>query len=700
MDIIFLLTWSLFYANDLFIKIRGRTVFFRETISKNSKLAILQLVENIRTPKGPRQRLVVSLGTQLNIPKEKRKQVAHIVKERLSAQESLFDTDSQLIDYADKVVKKIQLEGKWNSTREQVCKFEKETKDKNTAEVFIDDVQHGYDRELGPVLIGHHFWELLNFPTILEGCGFNKRQIQTAEISLLNRLIAQDSEHSIISWIKTVAVEDIVDLNMRQYGSRYGDDRFYRISDKLLKNQDDIEANLYQREKDLFSLEDSIFLYDLTNTYFEGICAKNPKAEHNGNQKEKRTDCPQVVIAVVLDGEGFIRHHRMFNGKMTDVNSLEKIVIKLEDDFKDKPMPTIIFDRGMVSNNNLQFLKRHNNLKYIIMCRPNEELLFVEDFQNEEFSLLEGRNSPSKTNVEILLKEVDDTLYLLCKSDRRKAKETAMRNKVEEKLEAELTNLSNQIQNGRENNPVAIERRIGRLKERHSKVAKYFEIQYQHREFCYTIPAGIKLPKRLENSLEKLKEKADNNKISFPALKKTLAEREQKYPSEYSKINIHLKKPSLTWNTIDEIENKERALDGNYLLKTNRTDLKQAEIWNLYIMLTRVENAFRDLKSYLGLRPNNHQKEERVDGHIFISILAYHLLHSIEYTLRQTGDHSRWATIKRLVSTHNYATIQLPTVNGTVINVRKAGIPEGIHINIYRKLGINYKRLPTKKILA
>ena len=90
-------------------------------------------------------------------------------------QQSLFEYDSQLIAYADKIVKKIQTEGKWNSVRERVCRFKKTIKDKSTAEIFIDDVQHGYDRELGPVLIGHCFWERLNFSTILADCGFNKR---------------------------------------------------------------------------------------------------------------------------------------------------------------------------------------------------------------------------------------------------------------------------------------------------------------------------------------------------------------------------------------------------------------------------------------------------------------------------------------------------------------------------------------------
>jgi hypothetical protein len=262
------------------------------------------------------------LGTKLLIPKEKRSYVARIVKERLTGEQSLLINDPELIAFADKVVKRIQTEGKWRSARKQVCKINEDAGDAATAEIFVDDVQHGYGRVLGPVLIGHSFWNQLNFPAILKDCGFSDSQLKNAEISVLNRLIAQDSEHSIVPWMKTVAIDDILGIDTR----KYSDDRFYRISDTLLKNQEYIEEGLYDRERNLFNLQDSIFLYDLTNTYFEGMSAQNPKAEYNGNQKEKRTDCPQVVVALVINQDGFIRRHRMFNGKMTDVKSLGKIL--------------------------------------------------------------------------------------------------------------------------------------------------------------------------------------------------------------------------------------------------------------------------------------------------------------------------------------------------------------------------------------
>jgi len=361
-------------------------------------------------------------------------------------------------------------------------------------------------------------------------------------------------------------------------------------------------------------------------------------------------------------------------------------------------MPTIVFDRGMVTEENIELLKNYENLKYIVMCRSNEEEQFIGAFQKEKFHIVEGRDQKKK--VEVMIKPETDIVYLLCKSEGRKSKEQAMRNNREKKLEKELTNLQSQIQKGRENIPAKIEQRIGRINERFGKVSQYYLITYTHREFSYTLPEDPKISKRVSNSLAKLAEKANNNTISFPALEKKLVIMQEKYPAEFDKIKIHLTAPALNWGPIEEIREKEAGLDGNYLLKTNRTDLIADEIWKLYIILTRIENAFRDLKSYLGLRPNYHHKEDRVDGHIFISILAYHLLHSIEYMLRSKGVNSRWTTIKRVVSTHNYSTIQLPTTAGPVINMRKPGRPEGIHMEIYDKLDVGYNHLPVRRNLA
>ncbi|MBU4304276.1 MAG: hypothetical protein KJ893_01405 [Candidatus Omnitrophica bacterium] len=248
-------------------------MFLREKNSKNSKLPVLQLVENVRQGDKVSQRVIVSLGTNLSVSKEIRKQVSRAVKQRLLGQTSFFD-DPQLTVIVDRIIKKIQTDGKWDSTRKQVQRFKQETKDDpQTAEVFVDDVEHGYGRILGPLLIGHTFWNRLGLPEILSSCSFSDPQIKTAEISVLNRLIAQDSEHAIPSWIKTAAVEDLI----IDKAEDYGDDRFHHISDRLLKNQKKIEEALYEREDNLFNLNSAIYLYDLTNTILRDYAKAIPK---------------------------------------------------------------------------------------------------------------------------------------------------------------------------------------------------------------------------------------------------------------------------------------------------------------------------------------------------------------------------------------------------------------------------------------
>jgi transposase len=305
-----------------------------------------------------------------------------------------------------------------------------------------------------------------------------------------------------------------------------------------------------------------------------------------------------------------------------------------------------------------------------------------------------------ESKVEILLKKEGAISYLLCKSQGRYAKENAMRSKREKKLEEELTSLKESIRTGKRKDPADVERMIGRKKEKYCQVAKYYTITFEQQHFDFSLPDGEEFPKRLINSLNKLKTKVNTYEISSLKMKSCLEKLANTYQSHFPKIKTQIKEPLLSWNPIDELEASARALDGNYLLKTNRDDLSEEKIWNMYIMLTGVENAFRNFKSNLGLRPNRHHLEDRVDGHIFITILAYHLLHAIEFTLCKKNDHTSWPTIKRVLSSHTYSTITLPTVEGPVINLRKAGIPEDIHQKIYAKLGVNYSNLPVAKTIA
>jgi hypothetical protein len=138
-------------------------------------------------------------------------------------------------------------------------------------------------------------------------------------------------------------------------------------------------------------------------------------------------------------------------------------------------------------------------------------------------------------------------------------------------------------------------------------------------------------------------------------------------------------------------------LFGCYVLRTDERTLNQHQLWQLYISLTQAEDGFKALKTDLGLRPNPHQKEERVDAHVFICVLAYHLLRNILWTLEQKGDYRDWETLKRVLRTHCYTTILPPTRSGQTYRIRKAGQPEECQKAIYRDMGIAWAKLPCNR---
>ena len=141
-----------------------------------------------------------------------------------------------------------------------------------------------------------------------------------------------------------------------------------------------------------------------------------------------------------------------------------------------------------------------------------------------------------------------------------------------------------------------------------------------------------------------------------------------------------------------EIE-QHRQLFGCYVLRTDRQDFEAEELWRVYIGLTQAEEGFRALKTDLGLRPNFHQKEHRVDGHIFITVIAFHLWRWIRHKLDCAGDNRDWVSVRRILRTHCYATLIVPCEKDRVYHIRKPGRPEEEQRQIYQSLGVNFSNL-------
>jgi len=139
-------------------------------------------------------------------------------------------------------------------------------------------------------------------------------------------------------------------------------------------------------------------------------------------------------------------------------------------------------------------------------------------------------------------------------------------------------------------------------------------------------------------------------------------------------------------------------LDGSYVLKTDRSDLSADEAWRIYTLLSRAENAFRSMKSPLAERPIFHQIERRVETHIFLCVLAYHLLVAIEKTLLDQGVHTSWATVRETLKTHQVCTVVLPTDRGSVLRIRQGSTPEPEHKALYKRLKVPEQIIRAKKI--
>ena len=573
------------------------------------------LVESVQTRKGPRQRTICSLGSLEPGPVEEWLGLAHKLESALRGQGSLPESSNQIESWAEKARK----------TRSR----SDGDRSGSIITVATDNIDMEQAREAGPEHVGHQLWRQLGMNPILQSAGLSQRACVLTEVMTLNRLIAPSSEHAMPDWIRRTALTDILGQDF----SKLEDEALYRNLDRLHPNREHIERQLAEKEKTLFNLDDSVYLYDLTSTYFEGQAKANPQAKR-GYSRDQRPDCKQVVVGLVVDGDGFPKAHEIFDGNMQDRRSLDQMLDVLEKRTGKRLGATVIVDRGMAFDENLEQIRKRG-LHYLTAGLQAERNPWLDELENdtgwEEIHRTPSPRNPfqKKTRVEIKRQQKGDVVYILCRSEGRQEKDRAIREKQETKLIADLTKLQQRVAKGRLKDENKIQRSIGRLQERYPRVARYYEIAYDG---------------------------DDKN---------------------------------LFWKELAHKKDTAKKLDGSYVLKTDRQDLTADEIWRTYILLTRVEDAFRNIKSPLMERPIFHHLKHRTQTHIFLCVLAYHLLTAVEHRFLQAGIHTSWATIRDQLRTHQVVTIVLPEDrNGRVLKIRKATVPEPEHRHIYATLRI------------
>jgi len=592
----------------------------------------LHLVENIRTEHGPRQKLILNLGA-IDIDPSQYQALAQRIEERLSGTLSFWEYDSIIENYADEAARKIfrKQSRKLPETAGQPGNPEKPPDEKDDNH----KIEADQCRSIGPEYVCHSIWRELMLDNFFLRQGLPQTILPILETTVIGRLCDPGSELHTFNWAhnRSAILELLDNPQHTSLGS------FYRSTDRLLELQTQLERHLVEKETKLFSLTDKYIFFDLTNSYFEGKCADNPKAQF-GRSKEKRSDCRLVALGLAVDERGFAKGSRFFNGNRSEPTTLTEMVDVLE---KSIGFPaekrTVIMDAGLATEGNIAAVKERG-YSYIVVHRGGAPA----GIDYEDLRTIRGQKG-SDIHIEVKRFECEGEAYVLCRSEQKRKKEAAMRSRIEllftqrlEHLKAGLTKTGKQLKRY-----AKVLETIGRIKEKYPAIAKLYDIEVQ--------PEAGNLA-----------------------------------------LNTNLRAIDLKWQ---RKENHVQALreEGCYFLRTDRLDLQDEEIWELYIMLRRIEYSFLCMKSHLGLRPNFHQLENRVDAHMFVSVLAYHILQIVEQRLSDQDDYRKWETVKQVLSTHQRLTVSLPNASGGIRKIRLNTTPEPGQRQIYQKLGLSTEPL-------
>jgi len=439
------------------------------------------------------------------------------------------------------------------------------------------------------------------------------------EVLVAGRLIDPGSEwHLHRHWYANTAMGDL----LGEDDAIAAKDKLYRTLDLLLEHKEKLFDHLTAKWKDLFGVKYEVLLYDLTSTYFES----DPPEEKTGLRRfgysrDKRSDCVQVVIALIVTPEGFPLAYDVLPGNTTDKTTLRDFLKKIRDQYGEAERIWIM-DRGIPTEEVLEEMRKSEPPVYYLVGTPKGRLSGLE----KELAQRSWENVREGVKVKLLPQSGE--LYVLAQSRDRIAKERSMRRRQLKKL-------------------------WKRLKELQAMGVKRDDLLIKLGQAKSDSPAGWRLVE-VEVSAE--------GKLTYSLRKKKLREA--------------------------------RRREGRYLLRSNLCDKDPAVLWQLYMLLTQIEEAFRNLKGDLSVRPIYHQLDNRIEAHIFVAFLAYCLHVTLRHRLRK---HAPGLTPRAAIE--KLATIQMldayfPTTDGRCLIFARYTQPEKDHRMLLDLLGL---QLPAQK---
>lgn len=439
-------------------------MFIRRSATRNTLTGesyfTYRLVHSERVGRKVRQTTLLNLGREFAVPQEDWPVLCLRLEQLISAQDTLLaaQCSARIEAAAQRYVGQLVV-------RAPTIEASAAAPAPDFREVDVDSVEDRQPRSVGVEHVGLAAMRQLGFVEKLEELGLNGVSRAAVIGNVIGRMAKPASELATWKWLqRESALGELIEVNFQAMSLM----RLYRASDALVKHRAGIEDHLFARLSTLFALEETVTLYDLTNTYFEGQCAGNPKAAR-GRSKEKRSDCPLVTLGLVLDGSGFVRRSRLFEGNATEARTLEQMLR----DLGARANALVICDAGIATAQNLAWLIG-NGYRYLAVSREQHR-----QFDAHEATALESAGGET-IRVHRVLSDEGQEVRLYCHSTGREKKEVAIVGRFVERFEQGLVKLELGLAKPRgEKRYDKIMERIGRLKEKSHGIGQHYQITVQ-----------------------------------------------------------------------------------------------------------------------------------------------------------------------------------------------------------------------------
>lgn len=508
--------------------------------------------------------------------------------------------------------------------------------DEEVVRIRLKELELHRPRQWGACWLACELWKQLDLDVFWEAClSASRKGTRWDRIVLLlvcYRLIEPGSEWRLHRhWFENSAMGDLLgeDCSISEIH------KLYRCHDQLLEHKQSLFRHLKQKWQDLFGAKFEVLLYDLTSTYFESDPPENPDDKRRfGYSRDKRPDCVQVVIALVVTPEGFPLGYEVMSGNTRDSSTLKDFLKKIEDDYGAAERIWVM-DRGIPTEETLKHMRSAEPKISYLVGTPKGRLSKMEkQFLGKPWSRV-------RDQLEVKLLEQEGEIYVLAQSRARVQKERAMRRRRLKRLLARLAELRTMKTIGRD-------------------------------ELMLKLGAARQQAGRSWNLVE----------ISLPEAGEPFAPHQMHYRLNRRKLRQTLRR------------------EGRYLLRSNLAPTDPAQLWKLYTQLTEVEEAFKNIKGDLAIRPVHHQKEERIEAHIFIAFLAYCLHVTLRQRLRHHASGLTPRSVLEKMSTLQMLDVHLPTTdNRTILLSRYTQPSDDVQI-LVDQLGLQLPQQPPPKVYS